>query len=220
MDRQTGLLLILGGLGLFALASTASGANAWQSSVDPVPPMFPSPDPETVDAIAADIMDAPNPEARIAALLAVIRQLESHNDYAIVYIDPRNGAPAKYPTGHFSDFSRFPFDASNEGALISIGEFAGQHSTASGAYQINLPTYREFAPRLGITDFSPASQDALGLAILKKTGAYDASISGDIAPAFQLASTRWASLPGSTAGQRPKSLTVAQNLFDQFLTSA
>jgi lysozyme len=214
------MLLVLGGLGLLALASTAQGGNAWWSSSEPAPSMFPSPDPETADAIAADIMDAPTAEARIMALLAVIRQFESHNDYAIVYIDPRNGPPAKYPTGHFSDFSAFPFDASNEGALISIGKFSGQHSTASGAYQINLPTYREFAPQLGITDFSPASQDALALSILKKSGAYDAAAAADIPQAFALASKRWASLPGSSAGQRPKSLDVAQNLFDKFLTSA
>lgn len=78
-------------------------------------------------------------------------------------------------------------------------------STAAGAYQINRPTWVEFrennmlGPRL--PDFSPASQDEAARRILARVGALDAIARGDFDEALRLASTRWASLPGSTAGQ-------------------
>lgn len=132
-------------------------------------------------------------QARVAALMAVIRNFESNNDYSILV----GGS-------HFSDFSQHP------NILIALN-INGQtvKLTAAGAYQINHPTYVDFAGRLGLSDFSPATQDAIAYAILQATGAIDSLAAGDIQTAFNQAATRWASLPGSTADQNPKSMTVA-----------
>lgn len=202
MTRPAPLLFAFGGIALALLAASASASDAWSTGADPSPPILPPPDPDTAAAAAADIMDAPTPDSRVAAMLATIRRFESNGDYSILY-----------GGGHFADYSKHP----RKRIPINLPGYEGKGSTAAGAYQINAPTYDDFAPRLGITDFSPASQDAIALAILKDTGAYDALAAGDVSGAFALASRRWASLPGSTAGQHPQSITTALNFFDSFL---
>ena len=144
-------------------------------------------------------MDLPT---AIQAMLSMIRQFESGGDYTILF-----------GGGHFSDFSRHP----NVKEPITMGKYAGQVSTAAGAYQINIGTYNQFAPKLGITDFSPASQDALGYSILQSTGAFDNLAAGDIQGAITAASGKWASLPGSNAGQNPQSLQTALNTFANYI---
>lgn len=199
--NQSTLLLALGGIAALALASQA-GANVWQSGADPSPPLYPGPDEATAAAAADEIMNQPTLDNRVSAMLATIRRFESRGDYSIIY-----------GGGRFDDFSQHPRRA----IPINLPGYEGKKSTAAGAYQINAPTYDDFAPSLGVTDFSPASQDALALAILQRTGAYDALLQGDIAGAFRLASSRWASLPGSTAQQHPQSETAALSIFDQML---
>ena len=201
MDRQSGLLLLLGGVALAAIATQANAAAWWQGD-DLSPPIYPPPDQSASDSAAAAVISANDP---VGAFLAVIRQFESHNDYSILY-----------GGGHFSDFSKHPRVA----VPINIPGYGSKKSTAAGAYQINAPTYDDFAPRLGISDFSPASQDRIAVAILQQCGAYDAIIAGDVQTAFALASKRWASLPYSTAGQNPQTIAKAQSLYDWFLTES
>lgn len=82
-------------------------------------------------------------------------------------------------------------------------------STAAGAFQINAPTWRDvriagsWGPRL--PDFSAASQDEAARRILILCGALPFIEAGDFANALAAASVRWASLPGSTAGQGGRS---------------
>lgn len=204
--RSNAALLILGGIALAALASQSNAAtNFWASGADPAPPLLPPPDQNAIDQAVSDTMNSPDP---VSAFLAVIRKFESNNDYSILY-----------GGGHITDFSRFPYTSAADAPIITMGQFAGQHSTAAGAYQINLRTYNDFATRLGITDFYPPSQDKLGLAILRDTGAYDAILAGDIESAFNLASKRWASMPASTAGQNPQRMATVVSWFDTFLTA-
>lgn len=136
--------------------------------------------------------------SQIAAFLAVIRKFESHDDYRIIY-----------GGGHFADFSAHP----QVRVPINLPGYAGKFSTAAGAYQINYPTYSDFADALGITDFTPESQDRIAIAILNKCGAIAALTRGDIEGAFIAASMRWASLPGSTANQHPQQMQAAIDSF-------
>jgi len=83
-------------------------------------------------------------------------------------------------------------------------------STAAGAYQIILPTWRRvreagrWGPRL--EDFSVASQDEAARRILMQAGGLEPLERGDIEGAILRAGTQWASLPGSTSGQPQKSM--------------
>lgn len=138
---------------------------------------------------------------QLAAFLATIRKFESGDNYS-----------ALYGGGNFSGFSSHP----NVRRPINLPGYEGKVSTAAGAYQINFPTYKDFAPKLGITDFTPESQDALAVAILNTTGAVHALGEGNLIEAFHLASKRWASLPGSNAGQHPKSINTAIAAFRSF----
>lgn len=84
-------------------------------------------------------------------------------------------------------------------------------STAAGGYQIIVPTWdrvRNQAPRL--PDFTPPSQNQAALRILDEIGARRYVRAGEFDEALSLASSQWASLPGSTAGQSAK--TYAQVL--------
>ncbi len=204
MDRTSSLLLALGGAALLLYASQGNADAVWSQGNDPTPATYPPPDQATIDNAVANVTNQPDPQSAVSAFLGVIRQFESNGDYNILY-----GGE------HFNDFSHHPDIA----VPINLPGYAGKKSTAAGAYQNNFPTYNEFAPQLGITDFSPASQDAIALAILQKSGAYDSIVAGDIPGAFALASKRWASLPGSTAGQNPQNLVTATNTYNDLLST-
>jgi muramidase (phage lysozyme) len=115
-----------------------------------------------------------------------------------------------------ADFSKHPADPKGQawpGGLITRGTYAGKHSTAAGAYQFNWGTWSDAVRALGLPDFSPASQDAAAVWLTGKCGALDAVKAGDLASACAAASSRWASLPGSTAGQGGQALASVQETF-------
>lgn len=88
-------------------------------------------------------------------------------------------------------------------------------TTAAGKYQITKTTYDDIAPKLGITDFSPESQDRIALELMRRSGALDKVLAGDFQGAIAKASGTWASFPGSPYPQP----TVAQKRIDKFLAS-
>lgn len=104
--------------------------------------------------------------------------------------------------GRFSDFSRHP-------AVVGMTTRDGK-STAAGRYQITKPTYDEFAPKLGIKDFSPESQDKIALAIISQSGALDDVRQGNFRNAIDKLGGRWASLPSSRYNQPKKSWAWAE----------
>ncbi|WP_295375629.1 glycoside hydrolase family 104 protein [uncultured Pseudacidovorax sp.] len=98
-------------------------------------------------------------------------------------------------------------DAQCKGA----GQPAGCVSTAAGAYQITRTTWRDVRPKLGLPDFSAASQDAAAVELLRRCGAYARLAAGDLAGAVRAARGTWASLPGANyAGQGMRSMAQVQ----------
>lgn len=89
-------------------------------------------------------------------------------------------------------------------------------STAAGAYQINKPTWNRVAAKLGLTDFTPASQDAAAWALIAEKGADADVMAGRIDQAVQKVAKIWASLPGAGYGQRE----VAMASFNSVYTGA
>ena len=201
--NRIGFLLLVGAAALAALAAQQAAA-----ATNNEPDFLPTLPQDQQDAAVNTVAAQSTPENRLAAFLALIRQFEARGRYDILY-----------GGGAFSDYSthpnvRVPFHNPRK-----PGDGNNDFSTAAGAYQINFPTYTDFAGRLGVNDFSPETQNAIATAILKQSGAYDAIIAGDIPGALQLASKRWASLPGSTAGQNPQSQITAMATFDKWLAT-
>ena len=97
----------------------------------------------------------------------------------------------------FTDYSKHP-------NVVGVTTKEGP-STAAGKYQITKTTYDQYAPKLGITDFSPTSQDAIAKAILKDKDAEKDIIKGDFDSAHSKLGSTWASLPTSTYSQPKKS---------------
>lgn len=161
------------------------------------------------DPAMTDTRTPDEPGARVLALAALIRQFEAAGDYQVIYGGRR-----------FTDFSRHPNVRVPFHNPRKAGAGNNDFSTAAGAYQINFPTYSEFSVKLGLYDFSPATQDAIAIALLKSSGAYNAAMQGDMARAINLASGRWASLPGSTAGQGPRSMSEALAFLDSYTGAA
>lgn len=83
----------------------------------------------------------------------------------------------------FSDYSTHP------------GAGKGGKTTAAGMYQITIDTWKDHAVRaMGLTDFSPHTQDLIAVNLLRRVGVIDAVVNGDFQTAAAGASHPWASL--------------------------
>lgn len=88
-------------------------------------------------------------------------------------------------------------------------------STAAGRYQLLAKYYDVYAKMLGLTDFSPASQDAIALQQIKECRALDDINAGNFEQAIYKVRHIWASLPGAGYGQHEnKMATLKQDYID------
>lgn len=86
-------------------------------------------------------------------------------------------------------------------------------SSAAGAYQFLTRTWDECARALGLTDFSPESQDRAAVFLIKRRGALPAVEAGNLDEAIRLCNKEWASLPGSPYGQPVKTLAECRAVY-------
>ena len=93
-------------------------------------------------------------------------------------------------------------------------------STAAGRYQITGTTYRDVAPKLGITDFSPDSQDRIAVELMKRAGALGDVQKGDYQTAINKLGGVWASLPSSKYNQPKKSQSWVEKALDMTVNTA
>ncbi|MDE2099244.1 MAG: glycoside hydrolase family 104 protein [Patescibacteria group bacterium] len=119
----------------------------------------------------------------------------------------------------FSDYTDHPFAGGRPAVLVrpASGQNKAIYSTASGRYQIILHTWQAYKFQLDLPDFSPASQDAVALELIKERGALLDLDRGDIDLAIQLCANIWASLPGNTYGQGGHSLEALTTKYLQLL---
>lgn len=101
--------------------------------------------------------------------------------------------------GLFHDYSRHP---GNRIWIPSINNY----STAAGRYQI----LRRYAPHyiyiLDLPDFGPESQDKIAIRLIGECKAINDVDVGDIVSAIEKCSSRWASFPGNSYGQRQEKI--------------
>lgn len=87
-------------------------------------------------------------------------------------------------------------------------------STAAGRYQILARYFDAYKGMLGLDDFSPDSQDAIALQMLKEVRALDDIDAGNIADAVHKAASRWASFPGAGYDQHENQMTTLLQAFE------
>jgi muramidase (phage lysozyme) len=127
--------------------------------------------------------------ANRAAFLAMIRKSEGTAG--------PNGYRTFYGGSLFSDLSEHP-NVKHTAAGIT--------STAAGAYQFLYRTWEECRRALDLPDFTPASQDAAAVFLVKRRGALGDVDAGNFAAAVEKCAKEWASLPGAGYGQHENTL--------------
>lgn len=130
--------------------------------------------------VVSDVAPINNEQANLSAFLALIRELESRNNYY-----------ALVGGGNFSDTSDHPANLGWPGIIMP----GGYRTAAAGAYQIQPGTMREVQTRFGVPKgFTPEIQDQLAIGILQlpwRNGAYYDVLKGDFDTAFRKLQKEW-----------------------------
>ncbi len=92
--------------------------------------------------------------------------------------------------------------------LFSFTNSAGQtlKTSAAGRYQFLASTWDDLRAKLGLPDFSPASQDAGAVELIRQRGALNDVKAGRISQAIAKCSPIWASFPGAGYSQPERQL--------------
>lgn len=96
---------------------------------------------------------------------------------------------------------------------IAVGLHPGCVSSAAGAYQIILPTWRTCKSILRLPDFTGPSQDAAATELIREAGALDMVNAGQVADAITKCHGIWASLPGPNIRQPQRSFADLINAY-------
>jgi muramidase (phage lysozyme) len=87
------------------------------------------------------------------------------------------------------------------------------HSDAAGRYQIMGWIFRHYKKQLRLNDFSPASQDAIAIQLIRECRALTDIEYGLINDALYKCRSRWASLPGAGYGQHEQLMDKLLEVF-------
>jgi muramidase (phage lysozyme) len=134
------------------------------------------------------------------AFLALLRKTEGTDKYA----NP-------YTTG----FGGVQLDNLNDHPHKILGHTADGNTTAAGAYQFLGSTWDGIKNKLGLKDFSPQSQDAAALELIRQKGALGDIDNGNFQSAIQKLGSTWASLPSSPYLQGHRSNEDVQKMLQQ-----
>jgi muramidase (phage lysozyme) len=158
---------------------------------------------DQADAVLQDITDmtsssSPWEDQNVSAFLWTIRVSEG--------TDVIDGYSMLVGGGRFDGFADHPR------VLVQLSNL-GIKSSAAGAYQILRRTWDDVRDKLGLPDFSPASQDAAAVELIKRRGALADVRAGRFNAAIDKCKKEWASLPGAGYGQHENSLTRLANAY-------
>lgn len=158
--------------------------------------------------------DIPQASTNTAAFLEMIKKAEGTagrgNPYAVCYA-------YKHTIQNFVDHPAITGEWRGEHLSAAMcagaGLGAGCVSTAAGAYQIIKSTWVAVKNKLHLKDFSPASQDAGAVELIRQRGALGYVEQGHFADAVYACRKEWASLTGAGYGQGERSLAWLQTRF-------
>lgn len=129
--------------------------------------------------------------------------------------EPNNGYKTLFGFGQFDDYSRHP------DKVVRSGRYA---SAAAGRYQFMPDTFNRLANKLGLKDFSPASQDKAAIELAREYGVTQELLAKEgMSPKVSaLLGRQWASFPGKSIGldQPTKKLKDIQNTYQKSLGSS
>lgn len=144
-------------------------------------------------------------EQNVAAFLRMVRVCE-------VGTDGEAGYRTIYGGGLFDSYADHPRQAITRTMRVN-GVPKAVSSTAAGAYQFLAGTWDDARRALGLSDFSPASQDAGAVWLLRRRGALADVRAGRFEAALKKSAREWASLPGSPYGQPMRTLEQVASLY-------
>ncbi|WP_054052999.1 hypothetical protein [Pseudomonas nunensis] len=110
---------------------------------------------------------------------------------------------AKFGFGWAPGFKTGKWTFSDESTHPGAGH--GGSTTASGRYQITKPAWSESSiDAMGLSDFSPGTQDLIAVELLRTVSAIEPLISGDLKTTIGKACRKWEALPmGPGMANRP-----------------
>lgn len=115
------------------------------------------------------------------------------------------------PNGYRTLFGGGLFDsyADHPRQVFSFTNKAGQSltTTAAGRYQFLARTWDALKAKLGLQDFSPASQDEAALELIRERGALNDVRAGRFSTAVSKCAPIWASLPGAGYAQPERKIS-------------
>lgn len=103
----------------------------------------------------------------------------------------------------------------SDALCAGAGMRPGCVSTAAGRYQLIKPTWNGARRALNLPDFSPASQDAAAVYLIRQRGAIDDVKEGRLSVAIEKCRREWASLPGAGYGQPERRLSSLVAAFER-----
>ncbi len=118
----------------------------------------------------------------------------------------------------FADYSAHPFAAGRPAIVVRTAPTLLE-STASGRYQITLPTWKEITATWTSKIFSPQAQDAAALELLKQCRALNFIDTGNITAAIEAACETWASFPGNSYSQGGRTIEWLLDKYAQQLAA-
>lgn len=213
MTRQT-IALTLIGAGVLLLSRSSAAANVAEAG-----------EGDYLGALSFDVLsdraeqaynvlteraaevDQDTASANIRAFLTMLQQAEG---------TAGRGDPYRVCYGYrhtLRDLSDHPAETGewrgerlSDAMCANAGLGPGCVSTAAGAYQIIRGTWRSLRSALGLGDFSPASQDAAAIELIRRRGALEDVKAGRVVDAISKCRNEWASLPGNYAKQGQRGL--------------
>lgn len=175
-------------------------------------PVAPEDADDEPDYEAPDLIDAAVSVAQEAQemLSSESEQVKTQNQTAFLWmirVSEGTSGPDGYRT--IVGGSLFNSFADHPRILIDLPRL-GIKSSAAGAYQFIRRTWDSVASKLGLPDFSPASQDQAALELIRQRGALADVRAGRFAVAVEKCKKEWASLPGAGYGQHENTLARLQ----------
>lgn len=214
--RQALILLGLASAGLYVSGaldgvSVADPADEVPQGVSLLDQTFNYLDPYAWDlsGFLGTTQSDPMSNTNVQAFLMVIRYAEGTggpNGYRAVFAT--KGGPNLF--GSFDDHPRIAKQFTSQGKTL--------WTSAAGAYQLmavspkpdgtstRVNTWDRLQAKLGLTDFTPASQDRCAIELISECNALGDVQAGRFDAAIAKCRGIWASLPGATYGQPTKAL--------------